>query len=169
MHTRSVQGNAAAPLALAAALLLAGCSAGVEAGTLDPQRLSGNDADVGLVKIRNALLVAPAEEGDSVELVTTVVNDGTTDDSLSRVELAGPDGPLEIQLEPRTVDLPAETATTFGADGATMTLEDSPLDAGSYVSVTFYFETAGSHSMDVLVLSSSAVYGGAETEAPTPS
>lgn len=168
MHMRSVQGHAAVPVVLAAALLLAGCSAGVEAGTLDPQRLSGNDADVGLVKIRHALFVAPAEDGEAAQLLTTVVNDGMTDDSLVGVELAGPDGPLEVALRPSTVDLPAESATTFGADEATMSVQDGALEAGTYVTVTFFFETAGSHQMEVLVLSSSAVYGGSETAAPRP-
>lgn len=165
MRTPSRRVPAAVPFMVAATVLLAGCSAGVEAGTLDPQRQSGSDADVGLVKIRNAVLVAPSDGSSAPVLSMTIVNDGTTEDSLTGVELAAAEGPVEITLSPATVELPAETATVFsGDDGPSLTVDDADIEPGTYVPVTFYFESAGSHSMDILVLSSIGLYGGAEPE-----
>lgn len=161
MRTPSARAGAAVPLALAGAMFLASCSAGVEAGTLDAQRQSGSDADVGLVKIRHALLVASAEDDGAAELSMTIVNDGTTPDSLTGMQLVSPDGPVELALSPATVELPPESATVFsGADGPAVTVEDTAVEPGTYVPVTFSFESAGSHTMDLLVLSRTAVYGG---------
>jgi len=165
VHNRPVRRFATPLLAGVTAVVTAGaltsCSVGVEAGTLDPQRLSGENADVGLIKIRNALVVAPADDGDSSELVATIVNDGPEDDALVGVELAGPDGPVEVSLDDTSLELRSETATAIPeSSDSPVTIDDIDLEPGTYVSATFSFETAGSATLRLLVLSSAAVYGG---------
>jgi len=161
VRTRLVRRYATAPLALVVAAALTSCSVGVEAGTLDPQRLSGAKADAGQVKVRNALIVAPTDEGDDYALIATIINDGTTEDTLTGVEVAGPDGPVDVDLRPSTVDLAPETAVVVpGESDTSMSIEDLDLEAGTYVQTTFRFETAGVLQMSLLVLSEVAVYGG---------
>jgi len=154
VRTRSVRGFATASLSLATVAALASCSAGVDAGTLDPQRLNGAHVDVGMMKIRNAVVVGEDGEG---ELMMTIVNDGTTDDALTGVEVEG----AEVSLEPSTVDLPAETAVVFpGGEEETSVAVEGELAPGAYVTATFSFESAGSRSVPVLVLSEAAIEGG---------
>lgn len=161
MRTRPVRRYTAAPLALVVTALLASCSVGVEAGTLDPQHLSGAKGDAGQVKVRNTVIVVPDEVGDDYELVSTIVNDSSSADALVAVEVAGADGPVEFTLRPSSIELPAKTATIIpNGTRPTASLEDAELAAGSYVEATFSFESAGMLTMNLLVLSSTAVFGG---------
>lgn len=159
VHQRCVRMLAAFPLALVAGAVLTACSVGVEAGTLDAGSLTQARADVGQIKIRNAIVVAPAEEGDgNAVLSVTIVNDGTTEDALVGLELSGADGRVPVTLAPRTVELPPETATTIPADaettgtGATATADISTLEIGTYTTATFSFANAGSVELDLLVV-----------------
>ncbi len=151
---RSVRHLAAVPLALVAGVVLSACSVGVEAGTLNAGSLTQARADVGPIKIRNAIVVAPAEdgEGDAV-LSVTIVNDGTTEDALVGLELGGSEGPVPVTLRPRSIDLPPETATTIPASsGLTAIADVSTLQVGTYTRATFSFANAGSVDLDLLVV-----------------
>ncbi len=158
VHQHCVRMLAAFPLALVAGAVLTACSVGVEAGTLDAVSLTQARADVGQIKIRNAIVVAPAEEGDgSAVLSVTIVNDGTTEDALVGLELSGADGPVPVTLAPRTVELPPETATTIPGDTgatatATATADVSTIEIGTYTTARFSFANAGSVELDLLVV-----------------
>lgn len=143
----------AAPLAVLAAAVLSACSVGVEAGTLNEAPITGARADAGLIKIRNALVIAPAEDSGDATLSVTIVNDGTTEDALLGVELTGSDGPIPVTLRPGTIDLPPETATRIPTDvRPTAVVDASTLQPGTYTTATFSFANAGSVDLSLLVV-----------------
>lgn len=143
----------AAPLVLVAAAVLSACSVGVEAGTLNEAPITGARADAGLVKIRNALVIAPADDSGEATLSVTIVNDGTTEDTLLDVELTGSDGPVPVTLRPDTIDLAPETATRIPTDARPAAVIDAAtLEAGTYTQATFSFANAGSVELSLLVV-----------------
>lgn len=158
VHRRCVRVLAAFPLALVAGAVLTACSVGVEAGTLDAGSLTQARADVGQIKIRNAIVVAPAEEGDGSAVISvTIVNDGMTEDALVGLELSGADGAVPVTLSPRTIDLPPETATTIPGDAgataaATATADVATIEIGTYTTARFSFANAGSVELALLVV-----------------
>lgn len=152
MLERSVRGLAV-PLALAAAAVLSACSVGVDAGTLDAGSLTQSRVDLGLIKIRNATVIAPEEEDGDAVLSVTIVNDGTTEDSLVGVELSGAEGPVPVTLSPRTIELPPETATKLPTGAQQTAATDvATLEVGAYTTATFSFANAGSVDLDLLVV-----------------
>lgn len=144
---------AALPLAVVAAAAVSACSVGAEAGTLNEAPITGARADAGLVKIRNALVVAPAEIGGDATLSVTIVNDGTTDDALVDVEIAGTAEPVAVTMRPSTIELPAETATRIPTGTRpSAVLDADTLAVGTYTRATFSFANAGSVELSLLVV-----------------
>ena len=128
--------SAAAGALLAGSLVLgglAGCSNGAEAGTLDPQSVTGVQLDVGLLLIRNAVLVATDDGGLFVSM--TVVNSGPIEDAITDIKVTADTEPVEADLRPRSIALPPRTPTVIpGEDGPTIDV-DVEVTAGGYVPV----------------------------------
>ena len=116
--------GAAATLSIA----LSACSASFDAPTQQPyQAAEGTNADSGSIHVRNMLVLADAE--GKGELHTVIVNDGSQDDTLVKIEQAPPgtqdgqaggDQPTSVTFSElkQPVDLKAGTSTLLPGAGA---------------------------------------------------
>ncbi|MDQ3450780.1 MAG: hypothetical protein M3455_07685 [Actinomycetota bacterium] len=144
-----------------AALVSAGsvtaCSNGVEAGTLDPPSGTAVHEDVGELAVRNAVIVA-GEDG-TLTVSLTVVNTGSTEDSLTDVEITADLEPATAVLSPGTIALPPRMATVIPGEGESTIEVDLDVAPGGYLPVTMQFENAGSVDLSLAVVSEASSYG----------
>jgi hypothetical protein len=132
-------------LALAAATAAAGCGAGVNATTQKFYAPADGVSRVqGDIRVLNALVVAPAEEGGeggAATIAMVIANDGTRPDRLISVD-AGDAG--EVVLSgPR--EIPAKGVLTFAGPTAeaTAVIPEFRGHPGEIVSLSFTFERTG--------------------------
>lgn len=122
LSSRFVRRTALAGAAATLSIALAACGANFNAQTAKPyQAAEGTNADSGSIKVRNMLVLATAD-GDG-QLHSAIVNDGSTDDTLVKIEQAPPgtqdgqaggDQPGQVKFsEFAPIDLKAGTATTL--------------------------------------------------------
>ena len=109
---RSVRARLAAVIAgVAAAALLAGCSAGFDATSTKPYAPSdGILANSGDLRVQNALVVASDAVSSGV-VIMTIANRGDRDDELTGI--SSPDGTVDFTGDG---ELPAGAAVRLGAD-----------------------------------------------------
>lgn len=164
--------------------LVTACAAGQNAVTRQEHSVhDGADADLGDLRVRNAHAAYPAggtyAAGGSVPIYLTVVNIGTTPDSL--IGVASPSGPVVLvgsgtpspapssagpPVVPLTaIPLPAGERTTVSLLVAGIS---SDLRAGAVFDLTMQFDTAGSVTVGVAV-SLESVPGYGYTPSPAPS
>lgn len=136
---------------------LTACSNGVEAGTLDPPSGTAVQADLGALAVRNAVIVAGADGGLAVSL--TVVNTGSTEDTLTGVTVTSDGEPVAAELSPQSIVLPPRSATVVpGEQVATIAIE-LDVAAGGYLPVTMQFEHAGLVDLSLPVITEGSPYG----------
>jgi hypothetical protein len=161
---------AVAALALALSATGAGCSAGFDPPVflVEPDTV---EAEVGDLRLRGLVLVK-AEGGDSVALVGAVVNGGSAEDTLTKVEIAGQSAPLT--LSPNLSVEPGQLLTLGGSEGEPVIVEGAgDLPVGVFAPVTLSFRNAGSAELRLLVEDAEGIYQpyappGAPTPAATP-
>lgn len=137
---------------------LTACSNGVEAGTLDPPSGTAVQADIGELAVRNAVIVTREDGGLTVSM--TVVNTGSTEDTLTDVEITDELEPTSAVLSPRMITLPPRTATVIAGDDEPTIEVELDVAAGGYLAVTMQFENAGSVDVSLAVVTESSPYGG---------
>lgn len=144
LSSRSVRRTALAGAAATLSIALAACSASFDAPTSQPyQAAEGTNADSGSIHVRNMLVLADAE--GKGELHTVIVNDGSDDDTLVKLEQApaGTQDGTDGGWQPGTVtfseikqplDLKAGTSTLLPAD--TGEEAQNGEDSGDSITVT---------------------------------
>ncbi|TCC64605.1 hypothetical protein E0H73_09510 [Kribbella pittospori] len=89
LSSRFVRRTALAGAAATLSIALAACGANFNAQTAKPyQAAEGTNADSGSIKVRNMLVLATAD--GKGELHSAIINDGSTDDTLVKIEQAPP-------------------------------------------------------------------------------
>lgn len=131
----------------------------------------GVDAQVGDLAIRNALLIT--SDGQSANLVVTVVSDATDSETLNIQIDAGSSQMTKTLQVPgkKTVRVPGNTATVIaGAGTQELTFDNLNVVVGSLAPVYFQYGDAEGASVLVPVLNTSmAQYSNlAPTPTPTP-
>ncbi|MFG1626976.1 hypothetical protein [Kribbella sp. NPDC049227] len=120
LSSRFVRRTALAGAAATLSIALAACGANFSAQTAKPyQAAEGTNADSGSIKVRNMLVLATAD--GKGELHSAIINDGSTDDTLVKIEQAPPgtqdgqaggDQPGQVTFsEFAPIDLEAGTST----------------------------------------------------------
>jgi hypothetical protein len=145
-------------LSLVVSLVASGCGSGTEAGTLDPAPSSGADADLGDLKLRNALIVVPEDGDGSGSLVLTIINDGDTEDILRAIELVAGEEAIEADLRPAAITLPAGGVTVIPTTPRPTASFGSELVPGSFVDVVLRFANAGFAELSLPVLYATGPY-----------
>ena len=124
---------------------LSGCTFGaVQATQLAYDPSDGIGAEVGDVKVRNALLLT--ENGETAALVVALVNSGDTGVQLA-VSWDAQSGRVE-----RTVSVPAGETVSLGAEAAVLTLESVDAQPGSLFPVYFQYGDEAGQELGVPVL-----------------
>ena len=124
---------------------LSGCTFGaVQATQLAYDPSDGIGAEVGDVKVRNALLLT--ENGETAALVVALVNSGDTGVQLA-VSWDAQSGRVE-----RTVSVPAGETVSLGAEADVLTLESVDAQPGSLFPVYFQYGDEAGQELGVPVL-----------------
>lgn len=142
-------------LAVAGALLLAGCGTGLHAQTYEEKAsLDSSNEAIGELAVRNLAVSAPRTgtmipQGTDAPMTITVVNEGGQSDTL--VSARAPDVASGVDvLGGGSLEVPAlgTTGTRYS-----LVLRDlvRPLDTGTYVSITLSFQRNGEKTMLVPV------------------
>ena len=135
LSSRALRRTALAGAAATLSIALAACGASFNAQTSQPyQAAEGTNADSGSIHVRNMLVLADAD--GKGELHSVIVNSGTTDDTLVRIQQApagtqdgqaGGDQPSQVTFsEFKPVDLTAGTATLLPGTGEETSTGESP-------------------------------------------
>lgn len=167
---------AVAAFVSAAALLLSGCATGFDAAT-NTQGDSGNgrSVDVGALQIRNATVVVDSADTSRATVLMTVINtDDAIDDVLNGVAAAKSVGVVGDV----NVPLPHKSAVTVGFESEyriVLTSVTGGLEPGTFVNLSFMFESGQSAPMSLLINEKSGFYadieipaGAVEEVAPEP-
>lgn len=156
-----IASRAAVALAVSvlAVLPTAGCYQGFE-GTVNTQGPTGNGTDflVGSdIKVQDATLVTDPEGSGAAALVLTIINEGELPDAL--VKVSTEPATTSSQKSPIAVKSGA-SVQVGGAAQDQVVLSGLTVDAGSYATVTFSFERAGSETRSVAVVPAVGYYEG---------
>jgi copper(I)-binding protein len=149
-----VRSRSTAPLVtalLVTGLLLAGCGTGLQATTYTKETSPRdfNGTSIADLEVRNLGIAAPTSgltfnPGDSAVLTGSVVNTGTTDDTLVAVESAVA---TSVTLSDGTATaaptVPIPAGSDAGSWSATLTGLTADVRVGQYVTVTLVFQRAG--------------------------
>ena len=134
-----------ASVVLAAGILLgtSACNlAAPQATTIQYDASDGVSGDVGDIAVRNAMLIT--EDGETANLVVTVVNRGDSAHSLTVQFTAAGDKVTE------RINVPANTSLTVGTpDAPTVTLENTGAETGGLFPV--YFQYGEETPLELLV------------------
>jgi hypothetical protein len=137
---------AAAALLALAALVLAGCGAGVHANTATPYSpTNGAFTTVGDVAISN-LIVISDPSGD--EILGQLAGTGSTPDQLTSISVANA-GPIDLPGGP--IMVPARGAVQLGGSGTPIPVEALTVAPGRLVTVTLDFQVAGTVTVSTMV------------------
>lgn len=148
--------------AAAAALSLVGCQAGTNAQTSqDYSPVDGRNinvpADAGprdpFVAIRGAIIVA--NDSGQAALLATVRN--KTDETETLVSVAVDDAPGAIDGGSIVIE-PGRSVAIGEPGGAQVSWSDLGVAAGTWVTLTMQFGTAGTVTRDVLVVANTGIY-----------
>lgn len=157
---------AVAAFVSAAVLLLSGCATGFNAAT-NTQGDSGNgrSVDVGALQIRNATVVVDSADTSRATVLMTVINtDDANDDVLNGVAAAKSVGVVgEVN-----VPLPHKSATNIGFESEyriVLTSVTGGLEPGTFVNLSFMFESGQSAPMSLLINKKSGFYADIEIPA----
>jgi copper(I)-binding protein len=160
------------PKALVAALLaapvLSACGSNFGAQT-DQVYIpaDGVNSREGTVDVLNALIIS--EEPGSGRLVAGLANNSSEEDALVDVQGAGDDQGVEVQLT--ETEIPAsglvQLADPDAEEVVLVTGEDDAVRAGTFVRLTFTFESSDSVELNVPVLAPGSDYE--DVEVPDPS
>ena len=151
---------ALAAIALAALPALSGCWSGKEATTnVQAGMNSGNgtEATVGEMEVVNVTLVKGQGVGPA-QLIGTIVNNGTTVDSVDSVEVDG----KAITFTPSLKPILGGGSVAFGyQDAATKApVRGAKPEVSTYVPVTFNFQNAGQLKISVMTVPDTGFYSG---------
>jgi hypothetical protein len=135
LSSRSLRRTALAGATAALSIALTACAASFNAPTLQPyQAAEGTNADSGSIHVRNMLVLA--NEDGKGELHSAIVNNGSTDDTLVKIEQApagtqdgqaGADQPTDVTFsEIKPLDLKAGTSTLLPGPGAETSTGETP-------------------------------------------
>ncbi|MHB1613887.1 MAG: hypothetical protein ACYCXA_11755 [Actinomycetes bacterium] len=148
-----------AAVALALALpLLTGCGAGFNASQAIPfTNQEGVNAQTGQMRVLNAFAVDSLGSDNLGAMSFTVANQGAEQDTLTSVTV------LPVQAAAATITgdatIAPKAATTFGyGNGPSVTLTGMAAKPGTFMTVTFNFQVAGSLSMKIPVWAPSGVF-----------
>jgi copper(I)-binding protein len=151
---------------LVAVPLLAGCSAGFDATSIQPYAASdGINAESGDISVLNALVVA-GEPSTTGVISTTIANRGERDDRLTGV--TSPDATVTLD---GTRDLPAGSTVLLGSGTDTSaTLRGLTRLAGETVTLEFSFARAEPVTVRTVVMAATGDYADlTPPPEPTPS
>jgi hypothetical protein len=160
LSSRSLRRTALAGAAATLSIALTACAASFNAPTLQPyQAAEGTNADSGSIAVRNMLVLA-SEDGKG-ELHSAIINKGTSDDTLVKIEQApagtpdgqaGADQPGEVTFgKVSPLDLKAGTSTLLppatGAESENGEQSGEPITVtgakpGQMVNVVITFDKA---------------------------
>ncbi|MEV0802525.1 hypothetical protein AB0I34_32840 [Kribbella sp. NPDC050281] len=140
LSSRFVRRTALAGAAATLSIALAACGANFGAQTAKPyQAAEGTNADSGSIKVRNMLVLATAD--GKGELHSAIVNDGSTDDTLVKIEQAPPgtqdgqaggDQPGQVTFSKfAPIDLKAGTSTMLPPAAGEATASATPTETPS--------------------------------------
>ena len=151
---------ALAAIALAALPALSGCWSGKEATTnMQAGMNTGNgvEAEVGEMEVVNVTLVKGQGVGPA-QLIGTIVNNGTTVDSVDSVEVDG----KAISFTPALKPILGGGSVAFGyQDAATKApVRGAKPEVSTYVPVTFNFQNAGQLKISVMTVPDTGFYSG---------
>jgi hypothetical protein len=164
--TRSLRSAAMAAAAAVAFGVLSGCGAGTNAQSLLVEGGGGENLTVGSLALRNVLLVAGGEEGDSAALVAGMVNQ--SDDPERLIGLSAEGLTVESTLPAGGIEVPPRELVSIGsAEGPYVTLYSEPggFQSGRLVELTMQFEQAGAVQFSTLIQDSVGPYA---TVSPSP-
>lgn len=163
-----VRGAAVATALLAVLPVLSGCGIGKSNETERSQTtITPRNASIGAVAVRAAYVAPDASGTGKGYVVAAVVNNADTADTLTGVTSTA--GTVAVAAP---TPLPSRQLVSFGdptvgASGTTLPITaSSPLTVGTWISVTFVFEKAGSLVMRLPVQPTTGTTA-ASTPAPT--
>jgi periplasmic copper chaperone A len=181
-------------LAVSAALLTSACAAGQQAQTADERpTIDGTNVTVGDVKLQALAVAAPTTPkgypaGSNVNLTVTIVNTGTTQDTLTSISSPSakawgyfPSGVASTATSTvsgrHSIPLLPGRRTSFGLYGSTATLSligvtgpsGGPLFPAGQIKLTFTFAHSGTGTALVPVQITPNGYENAQTVPPLPS
>jgi copper(I)-binding protein len=153
--TRTVASVSAAALLVAATV--SGCQAGFDAFTSRSYAPSnGSVASLGDLRIRNVVIVQSADGGQS-ELYATVVNNGTSPDTLVTASISG-FGTVPLSSGPITI--PPLGVVDLGPNGYRTFVDGLKYPVGDVVTVTLRFEIAGDVHLSALIMTAEGLVSG---------
>lgn len=165
---------AAVAAAAALTLALAGCAAGLNAQTNQPFNTTDGASTVFHgIAIRNVFVLGPSvgatlRPGQSAGLFLALVNDGAPD---RLVGIEAPGTASSVTIRGGSVNLPAGQAALLTGPEPQVVLEalQRPLTGGIAVSMTLFFQSAGSITINVPVVARSQYYTTlSPPQSPTP-
>lgn len=145
-------------VSLLAVLPTAACYQGAD-NTVNTQPASGNATDfrVGDLLVQDTTLVAATNGSGRASLIFTVVNAGTTDDSITSISVGG----TAATLRTAPLLLPAGASVKVGGDSPHQVLVTGlKTAAGSYAEVSMTFRNAGTTTQQVVVVPATGYYAG---------
>ncbi|MBM7790231.1 hypothetical protein [Tenggerimyces flavus] len=134
------------------------CGPSVPTSAVEYGTGQGIARNTGELALRNIVAVS-GRDGHGT-LLTTILNEGTSDDALTGVTMVGG----QVELTPKPLPLASReaanlgVATTLGRTPATATLRGEPVRAGFVVDVTFTFTRAAPITVPVLVVEHERAY-----------
>lgn len=157
--------------AAALAAVLAGCEAGNGAQTSRPyDPTDGASTVLHDIAIRNVFVLGPPPGGTlpagrSASMFLGLVNSGAPDKLL---DIAAPGAVTSVKLPHGAVALPMNQPVLLTGPAPQVTLQrvTRPLAPGQFIPMTFYFQNAGTITLNVPVLTRSGYY---TTYSPPPS
>jgi hypothetical protein len=157
-----------AVLALALVPALSACSIGVNAGTTS-QGPSGNGANAnstsGTINLRGVTIVTGPAGSTNANLLATVVNAGTEDDTLTGVTITAPGGATTTitgsGITGGQLPLPSQSSSRVGFN-STENIEIAGLTIAptAFAQVQFTFAKAGNVSVPTMAVPPTGIYTG---------
>ncbi|MEI7630650.1 MAG: hypothetical protein WCJ73_05850 [Actinomycetes bacterium] len=154
-----------ATIAIALSGTLSGCYSGFKANTNEQSLTNSGDgtqAQIGQIRIENATLVLGPDGSSTATLLTTLVNQGDTADSLIGLEI----NKMPVYVTPGGGELAAGAAVSFGFNSSVwINSYEFTAPVSTYVPVKIQFRDAGIVTMSVLTVPPAGIYQGI---APSP-
>jgi hypothetical protein len=170
---RRLHRGAAAALLIATAPVLAACSAGSDAQSLQVKPNSAATTVSSTLAVNGVTLVTTAGGSAPAALNANISNTGSTAETLRSVTVGGTTATFSGSTGTAVTDLtiPAGGSLVIGGPGnAQADLASLPVQAGQFTPVVFQFASAGSVTLNALVNTGTGVYASYGPQvAPSPS
>ena len=147
----SVRRVGLAVAALALTPLLGGCWSGQHASTVAQAVPAEGSADIGMIKVGHAVLVATDPTTGTETLSATITNTGSSDDVLSQIVVG--DGKATTSLPSAGIGIPAGNSVSLSWNsGPVVGVYGLTAAMSSFVQLTFVMRDAGTGAVEALVV-----------------